>query len=205
MGDREADIHELFVWATVKAGRPDLFMRAIARASGSYGETEGVISTAQVLGSLKTYFDLTRNFYAYNLGGAGYDIVRKIDLQWELGPGLGWRAIKRPKLALDFELGGQYLVRNLATGPDTRDVYLRFAENLAWEIGPRVTLKQTLAYLPQSDEFENFRLRLDSTVSFGILHNLSVNFGLVNLYDSRPPPGVDPNQLQLRSTIGVNF
>lgn len=184
---------------------PDLFFRAISRASGSYGESEGVISSAQVAGSLKTDFDLTRNFYAYNLGGAGYDTIRRIDLQWELGPGLGWRAVKRPKLALDFELGGQYVVRNLAVGPDTREVFLRFGENLAWGIGPRVTLKQTFAYLPQSDDFELFRIRFDSTVSFGILHNVSVNFGVVNLYDSNPAPGVDQNQLQFRSTIGVKF
>jgi putative salt-induced outer membrane protein YdiY len=184
---------------------PQRFFRTIANASGSYGRANGVISADQVLGSLKADFDLGANFYAYNLGGAGYDTVRKIDLQWELGPGLGWHAFKQERFVLDFETGGQYLARDLSVGEDTHSVFLRFGENLTWQIAPRITLKQNFAYLPQSTEFSDYRLRFDSTVEFGILQNLSLNLSVVNLYDSNPAQAVEPNQLQIRSTLGVNF
>lgn len=184
---------------------PERFFRAAANVAGNYGQANGVTSADQVLGSLKTDFDLGAKFYAYNLGGAGYDAVRRINLQWEVGPGLGWRAAKRDKFTLEFELGGQYLVRDLSTGEDTQSVFLRFGENLTWQIAPRLSLVQHLAYLPQSTEFADYRVRFDTTLSFGILHNLSLNLAVVNLYDSNPAQGVEPNQLQIRSTLGVNF
>jgi len=184
---------------------PQRFFRAMSKVAGNYGQAIGVVSANQVVGSLKTDFDLGPNFYAYNLGGAGYDEVRRINLQWELGPGLGWHALKQPKFVLDFELGGQYLVRDLNVGEDTRSVFLRFGENLTWQIAPRVSFKQNFAYLPQSTQFSDYRVRFDGTLSFGILHNLSLNLTAVNLYDSNPAPGVEPNQLQIRSTLGINF
>ena len=37
-------------------------------------------------GSLKSDYDLTRRLYVYNLAGAGYDEIRRIDLSAETGP-----------------------------------------------------------------------------------------------------------------------
>jgi hypothetical protein len=184
---------------------PKKFFRNIISYNVNYGQANQVVSANQMWGSMKTDLDVTERLFAYNLGVAGYDQVRKIDLQWEVGPGFGYHILKTGRLIINTEVGSQYLVQQLSTGVTKDNVYLRFAENATWQIAERVTFKETLAYLPQSLEFGNFRLRLESTLSFALINRVSLNFTVVNLFDSQPAPGVESNQLQIRSTVGVHF
>lgn len=184
---------------------PNKFFRNIISYNLNYGQANQVVSANQMWGSMKTDLDITERIFAYNLGLAGYDQVRKIDLQWEIGPGFGWHIFKTGKFILNTEVGSQYLVQNLSTGVTKENVYLRFAENVTWQIAERVSLKEGLAYLPQSLELDNYRLRFESTVSFALFNRVSLNFTVLNLFDSRPAPGVESNQLQLRSTLGLHF
>ncbi len=184
---------------------PKKFFRDILSYTVNYGEANQVVSANQMWGSMKTDLDLTEQIFAYNLGAAGFDQVRKIDLQWEVGPGFGYHLLKSRRLVIDTEVGSQYLVQNLTSGVTSQNVYLRFAENATWQIADCVTFKESLAYLPQSLQFGNYRLRLEATLSFALLNNLSLNFTVMNLFNSQPAAGVEPNQLQIRSTLGVHF
>ena len=184
---------------------PKKFFRHLANYTINYGEVNQVVSANQMWGSMKTDVDLTERVFAYNLGMAGYDLVRKVDLQWEVGPGLGYHLFRSSRFAVNAEVGSQYLVQNLTTGVDSQNIYLRFAENATWQIADRVTLKENLAYLPQSLDFGTYRLRLEGTLSFAVLNNVSLNFTVMNFFNSLPAAGVEPNQLQIRSTLGVHF
>ena len=186
-------------------GNPKKFFRNVVNYTGSYGEANGTVNANQMWGSVKTDFDLTERVFCYNLGMAGFDEIRKIDLQWEVGPGMGAHLIKQSKLALNAELGSQYLVQDLTTGPTERNVFLRFAQNASWQIAQRVSLKESLAYLPQSLDFSVYRVRLESTLAFALLDNLSLNLSVLNFYNSRPAANVEANQLQLRSSLGLHF
>ncbi len=184
---------------------PKKFFRNTISYNVNYGQANQIVSANQMWGSMKTDLDVTERLFAYNLGVAGYDQVRKIDLQWEVGPGFGYHILKTGRFILNTEVGSQYLVRELSTGVSQDNVYLRFAENATWQIAERVTLKETLAYLPQSLEFGNYRLNLETTVSFALFSRFSLNFTVVNLFNSRPAPGVESDQLQIRSTLGMHF
>jgi hypothetical protein len=50
-----------------------------------------------------------------------------------------------------------------------------------------------------------FRARLDSTLSFGLWQKLSLNFSVLDLYDTNPAQGVDNNEVQIRSSLGITF
>src|SRR5262249_40537970 len=87
---------------------PKKFFRNILDYAASYGRTEGVTSANQMGGSDKMDFDIFKRWYVYNLGGVGYDQVRKIDLHYEVGPGLGYHLLTFTNFVTDVEAGINY-------------------------------------------------------------------------------------------------
>ncbi len=89
------------------AADPKEFFRNIFTFSAEYGKTAGSLSANDMGGSSKTDFDLNRKFYVYNLGAAGYDVIRRIDLHYEDGPGF-WLPLADPdQLGGESRVGGE--------------------------------------------------------------------------------------------------
>jgi hypothetical protein len=59
-------------------------------------------------GAIKTDYDLTKKWYVYNLAGMGYDVIRKIDLRYEIGPGVGYHLIQWTNFLVNVESGITY-------------------------------------------------------------------------------------------------
>jgi hypothetical protein len=187
------------------ATNPRQFFRNILDYNAQYGETDGTLSANQMYGSSKTDFDLGRQFFAYNLGGAGYDVIRKIDMQFELGPGLGYHLITRTNFVLDTETGLNYQVQERSNNTETRNVYLRLAENLTWRIGKKLTATEKFEFFPNAGDLNQFRWRFECTLSYWLLQYLSFNLTVLDLYDTQPARGVTPNEFQIRSSLGFVF
>ena len=81
----------------------------------------------------------------------------------------------------------------------------RLAQESKFSLGPKLTLDEKLEYLPQWDDFSEYKLRFEANLKYWLNGHLFVNFSMVNFYDTMPAPGVEPNDLQVRSTIGVRF
>jgi putative salt-induced outer membrane protein YdiY len=172
---------------------PNLFFRTFADYSVDYGRTEKLVSANRMSGGLKTDFDVNPKIYAYNAASCGFDEVRRIDFQYEAGPGVGVRLLTRTNLALSLESGLNYQAQERSTGEDVDSLYLRAANNLTWKIGPRLTL---------SEKFEFF---LDATLSLRVLENISLNLTVLDTFDTAPAANVNKNELQIRSSIGFTF
>lgn len=173
--------------------------------SVAYGRTDGILSANRMDGSTKTDWDVADRVFVYNLGAAGYDEIRKIDYQYEVGPGLGYRLITRTNVVMVVEGGGNYTRTGFATVPDREELNLRLAEDITWMINSRLVLEEKLAYTPRVDDFSAYRLRFEGTLKYFLLQNLSLNLSVLNLFDTRPAPGVSRNDLQIRSSLGVKF
>ena len=171
----------------------------------SYGKTEGIRSTDRMDGSSKSDLDVKKSLFVYNLGGAGYDKIRRIDLQYEEGPGVGYHLIARTNFVLNTEVGMNYQVQQFSDGNESKNVYFRLAEDLNWKINKKTDLVQKVEFFPQADTFSKFRFRFDSTLRYALLQNLSINLTVIDLYDSKPALNTNPNDLQIRSSIGVRF
>lgn len=180
-------------------------IRSVLDFNYSYGKTEGIRSTDQMAGSSKTDYDLRKRLFLYNLGGAGYDKIRRIDLQFEEGPGVGYHLVTRTNFVLNTELGMNYQSQEFSDGTDSQNVYFRVAEDMAWKINKDLDFIQKIEFFPQADTFSKFRFRFDSTIRYALLQNLSLNLSVIDFYDSRPAAKVEPNDLQIRSSIGVKF
>lgn len=171
----------------------------------SYGETDGEVSENRMSGALKTDFDLTRRAYAYNAGAVGYDAVRKIDFEWEEGPGVGYHLVKRTNFVFRTESGGNYKAQYLDENETTESFYLRFAEDTTWRVTRRMSVDQKFEYFPSVENFANYRMRFESNLRYAILNNLSFIVTVLDNYETQTAMEVPKNDLQIRSSVGVKF
>lgn len=171
----------------------------------TYGRTEGQLSANRMDGTLKTDYDVTARNYAYNVGGAGYDEVRKLDNYFQVGPGAGWRALKLTNLMWNLEAGANFQEQNRTDGTQTDIFSYRLAEDGKWLVNSKFTLDQKLEFFAQVDDVQEYRLRFEANAKYWLRNNLSLNLTLIDLYDTMAARGVEANDLQIRSTIGVRF
>lgn len=171
----------------------------------SYGRSEDEVTDNRMLASLKTDYELNRRLYVYNLGGAGYDAIRRIDFQWETGPGLGYRWFKRTNIVFNTEAGFNYQAQYLEDNLRKEILYLRFAEDATWKITPRISIDEKFEYFPSTEDFSAYRLRFESNLRYAIVNNLSFIVTVLDTYETQTARGVPQNDLQIRSSIGVKF
>jgi putative salt-induced outer membrane protein YdiY len=171
----------------------------------TYGESEDELTDNRMFASLKTDVDLNRRLYVYNLGGAAYDEIRKIDFQWETGPGLGYRWLKRTNIVFNTEAGFNYQAQYLEDNVEKKILYLRLAEDATWKITPKLSIDEKFEYFPSTEDFSNYRMRLESNLRYAIVNNLSFIVTVLDTYETETAQGVPRNDLQIRSSIGVKF
>lgn len=184
---------------------PKRYLRNKIEYRVNYGKSDDVVSANRMVGRNKLDLDIGPKTYTYGIIGAGYDAVRKIDLNFEVGPGVGYHVLQQKKLVLNGEVGLNYQLQALSNTADKELLQLRVAQQFAWEIVPRVKLDQKLGILPSLNDVDDFQIRAEARIVLGVVAPFSVNFSVINLYDTQPAPGVPSNEFQFRSTLGVNF
>jgi hypothetical protein len=171
----------------------------------TYGRTDGDLSANRMEGRLKTDFDLSRHTYAYNLGVAGYDSIRKLDDYFQIGPGVGRRLLALTNLTFNLEGGANFQRQIQSGGAETDIFYYRLAQEAKLTLGSKLSFDEKIEYLPQWDDFREYKLRVEANVKYWLNTRLFVNLSMIDLYDTMPAPKVQPNDLQIRSTIGLKF
>jgi len=171
----------------------------------TYGESEDELTDNRMFASLKTDVDLNRRLYVYNLGGAAYDEIRKIDFQWETGPGLGYHWLRRTNIVFNTEAGFNYQAQYLEDNVERKILYLRLAEDATWKITPKLSIDEKFEYFPSTEDFSDYRMRFESNLRFAIVNNLSFIVTVLDTYETQTAQGVPRNDLQIRSSIGVKF
>ncbi|MEY2430000.1 MAG: hypothetical protein QOJ40_2885 [Verrucomicrobiota bacterium] len=209
---------------------PKQFFRNIFDYGMDYGWTEtpgstnsdrSLLSANRMDGNDKTDFDIgRRKIFVYNLTGAGYDQIRKIDLHYEEGPGVGYHLFTLTNFVMNTEAGFNYQVQNRSStrtltngalqnfNTTVEKFYYRLAEDITWKFNKRFTLSEKLEFCPQAEDVQQFRARFESTVSYGIWQNVALNLSLLDMYDTQPTksvPTIPRNDLQIRSSIGITF
>lgn len=181
--------------------------RHIFDVNFSYGRTEGVVSSHRLTASEKTEYQLTKKAYVFGLMAGGYDEIRMIDLQYELGPGFGYELINSPKYNFVWKTEGgfNYQKQYLGDNSDQTNYSLRIAEIFAWRVWEKLTLDAKFEFFPNLQYLGEYRLRLESTASYPVSDRVSLNLVVIDLYDTMPAKGIEPNDLQIRSTLGIKF
>ncbi len=173
----------------------------------SYGMVNDVVNANRMYGTSKTdlAWAASQHLYSYGQGAAGYDEIRKIGIEYLAGAGMGYKVINQQKIILAGELGAQYQVFDYVTAQDRADVAARFGENLTAQIGKDVRLTQQLGFTPGFEDFTNYQIRFGFTLSVALFKPLTLNLNILDTYFSQPAPGTADNDLQMSTTIGINF
>lgn len=184
---------------------PKKFFRDTTQVHAEYQETEGQQSANRASASNKSDFDVGRSFYAYGLGGLGYDEVRKINFQYQLGPGVGNHLVKHKNFVLDVESGLNYEAQYRRTVDNLETLYLRLGLDSTWKIAKNLKLTHTLAFYPDLEEQGQFRNDFTSNLSYGFWKNISLDLTLLDEFNTEVAPGVDENRFEVRTSIGLTF
>ena len=172
-----------------------------------YGKTEGFISANRLTGSSKTDFEMGERWYFYNLAVAGYDKVRRIDEQYEIGPGVGMTVLNSipNHFVWRSEAGFSYQEQFRNDETDQVTYSARLAQLITWKLWGKLTSNTQFEFFPNLQNFGDYRLRLESTLSYPLLENISLNLIAADIYDTLPVLGVTRNDFQIRSALGLRF
>ena len=171
----------------------------------SYGRASGLVSANRMDGAIKTDLDVGRRWYLYNLIGAGYDQIRKIDDRYEVGPGVGFHWITRSNFVANLEAGFNYQAQYLADHTSTEFFYYRVAENSTWKVTDRFSIDEKFEFFPRVEQMDEYRFRFESNLRYSLKNNISLNLTIFDQYETNPARNVTRNDLQVRSSIGVKF
>lgn len=197
------DSQEFSVVSKSTYGKPPF--RNIVDLSYRHGRLDGALVANSLAGANKVEYQLSKRTYIFGLVGGGYDEVRRIDLQYEFGPGFGMELLRKTNFVWKSEVGFNF--QKQYRDDDTRnDVYsVRIAEIFAWRIWDKLTADAKIEFFPSVDNFGEYRLRLESTLRYPVSKILSLNLDVIDLYDTQPARNIPRNDLQIRSSIGVTF
>jgi hypothetical protein len=82
---------------------------------------------------------------------------------------------------------------------------LRIAEIFAWHVWDKLTADTKAELFTNLGQMGEYRFRLEANLRYPVSDRISLNLDLIDLYDTESPDGVRPNDMQIRSTIGVSF
>jgi putative salt-induced outer membrane protein len=173
----------------------------------AYGKTDKELSANRLNGEMRTTLDFgqDRKAYAFNIAAAGYDQIRKIELSYDEGAGLGYKPLSRSNLVASLEAGGQYHQYLYTDRTSKENISTSFGQALTWNISRKLIFKQKAQFLPDVNDFGDYRLRIDASLSYPLWKSLTLNLNLIDLFDSRPPRGVRRNDLTIQSSLGITF
>ena len=173
----------------------------------SYGTTDGILSENQMDGSWKLEYDIgkQKRLLVYNAVGVGYNEIQKIDLRYDIGPGMGYKLIVRTNYVLKAEFGGNFQQQHFSTGEDKSRYSLRLAEDMTWQITNRLKFDNKFEFFPELLNPSEYRIRAEVNLSYLLRNNLTFSLSTIDLYDTTRAAGVSNNDLQIRSLLGLKF
>lgn len=173
-------------------------------ASGSYGEDSDVKNNETLRGFGQWNHLFTERFYGYLRLEALHDAVADVEYRVTLSPGVGYYFIKNETTRLSGEVGPGVVFEK--QGRD-EDIYLtaRVAERFEHKFSDRAKIWQSLEFLPQVDDFENYIINAEVGVEASLTKKLSLRVLAQDTYDNRPAAGRKANDIKLVSGVAWKF
>jgi hypothetical protein len=169
------------------------------------GRLDDQVSANNMNGLIRTEFDLAKKYFVFNAAGAGYDEIRKIDLTYEESFGVGYTLVKMTNFVLSVDFGANYQEQFFSDGTAKEYFSPRLGEKSSWKLSSKFEVTQAFEFYPRSANLEDYRVRSEAVLRYLLSTFLTLNLRVADIYDTRPAPGVTPNDLQINSTIGVHF
>ena len=167
-----------------------------AGIDGAYGTskvppaTTNTVNNEMIHGFLQYNRVFTEKFYGYGRLEGRDDQVADLQYRITLGPGAGYYFIRNTNTDLSLEAGVSYLWQMQA---DVYDDYwtIRMAQRFHQVISDRARLRESIEYLPQADDFNNYVVTALIGIEADITKDkkFAITSYVTDVYNSRPAPG----------------
>lgn len=172
-------------------------------AAYNYGETESdtTVDNAQALAEYRKV--LSGDTYGYAAASFLNDDIAGIDYRFLVGPGLGQYLVRNDLTTLGAEVGAAWVIEDAGDSNDY--VALRLAQNLEHQLSETAKLFESIEYLPEFEDFDNYLINGQIGIEAEINADLSLRVVFQDRYDSTPAPGKDENDLSLIAGFGYTL
>jgi putative salt-induced outer membrane protein YdiY len=181
-------------------------------ADGLYGETKppGSPKETESAETAHGFSQYDRSFwdgfYGYARIDGFHDGIADIKYRITLAPGIGYYFITNKTIDLMGEVGPGYIREQLENETESFAT-LRVAEKFHYQISPNAKAWQTIEWLPQVDQFNNyivnFEMGIEARLTKG--NKLSLRSVVQDSYNNVPAVGRLKNDLKIITSIVYNF
>lgn len=173
-------------------------------ASIAYGENDSLKNneTARGFGQYNRLFN--DKFYGYIRAEALHDAIARVEYRVTLSPGAGYYFIKDERMRLSGEVGPGFVAEKQG-GVERQYITARLAERFEWKLNDRARIWQSLEFLPQVDDMNNFIINAEIGVESALTKKTSLRVFALDTYDNEPAPGRKENDLKVVAAIALKF
>lgn len=146
--------------------------------------------------------------YGFVRAEALYDKIAQLQPRVTISAGLGHYFIKNDRTQLSAEVGPSLVYEHQkrgATSVDRTFMALRVAERLDHKISDKTKIWQSVEFLPQVDNFNNYVLNFEAGLETELYKNLALRTYVQDTYDAVPVPGRKKNDLRFVTAIAYKF
>jgi len=181
---------------------------------GVYGENNGVESSESVHGFGQFNRLFTERAFGYFRLEALHDGIANIDYRLTVSPGAGYYLLKATNTTLRAEIGPGYIYEQDGSAtvngvfvPSHSKSYLtlRVAERFDHKLNDRAKIWQTVEFLPQVDQFNNYIINAEIGIETSMTKHLSQQTFVQDSYHSEPAAGRVKNDLKLVAGLKYKF
>jgi putative salt-induced outer membrane protein YdiY len=165
-------------------------------ADVAYGEQNDVKNNESARAFIQYNRLFTDRWYAYGRVEGLHDAIADVEYRFTISPGVGYYFIKDDQTKLSVE-GGPGVVFE-KQGSDKHNYYvLRIAQAFEHKFNDRVRVWESIEFLPQVDNFDNFIINGEIGVESALSKAWALSLVLQDTYDNEPAPGRDENDVKL--------
>ena len=151
-------------------------------------------------------FGSTKRWYNFCNMEADHDRFADIDYRLLPSTGIGYWFYDIPEFKLMAEAGIGYehtaYRSNIKNGNEWVLIPRAFLEK---QLFTNTTISQDMIYYPAFENFNNYRLRSETTLKVAMNSKLSIRISLIDEYNSVPPEDVKKNDLRLITSLACSF
>jgi putative salt-induced outer membrane protein YdiY len=168
------------------------------------GELETTVE--KYYGSARLDVFLTGELFTFGFAGWERDRFQELDLRSTYTAGLGYQLIENDATDLRFFASGGARIEDYTQIEDEiaassqSSVILGLAGGFRQKAGP-IVFDWTLSWTPAVEDFGDYRLLSDASVTTTIFEGLGFRIGSRNQYNSRPRPDIDKHDWLLTTAL----
>jgi putative salt-induced outer membrane protein YdiY len=199
--------------ASINSTRKWVKDEALLGGSAGYGETTtknaggpdtDVKTDDYIKGFAQWNHLVSERFYAGVRLDAVHDDIADVDYRFTLSPLAGYYLIKKANVFLAVEAGPSFIYEKQG-GDEDSYVGARIAERFEYKFRNGAKIWESVEWIPQVDDFDNWILNAEIGVSAPINKALDVRLVMQDTYDNEPAAGREENDFKLIAGIGYRF